>query len=164
MNPTRFLEHVDRTYKPAPALLSLIPVERLDWAPATNMMTIRGLIHHLSARTGVHGLVTGDFDPSRCWGDNDDPASTTPGKARERLTKAVEEVEKSLSKVSIEDWEHRIVEMPWGVKGTLETMAYALIVEHFLNHKMQLFLYLKLLGIPVDTGTLYFGLLPGQKH
>jgi hypothetical protein len=29
--------------------------------------------------------------------------------------------------------------------------------EHFVNHKMQLFTYLKLLGFPVNTETLYIG-------
>ena len=27
--------------------------------------------------------------------------------------------------------------------------------EHFTNHKMQLFTYLKMLGLPVNTNTLY---------
>jgi hypothetical protein len=38
----------------------------------------------------------------------------------------------------------------------MERMAIS-FREHFTNHKMQLFTYLKLLGFPVDTGTLYFG-------
>jgi len=29
--------------------------------------------------------------------------------------------------------------------------------DHFVHHKMQLFTYLKLLGFPVNTETLYMG-------
>jgi hypothetical protein len=162
MTPKVFLDHVAATYKPAPMLFSLIPEGKLDWAPAPTMMTIRALIHHLSGRTGVSGLVTGDFDPAHCWGDSDDPASTTPETASTRLAKAIEETKKCLRDVSMFDWENKIVQMPWGSKGTLEIMAHALIIEHFLNHKMQLFLYLRLLGVPADTGTLYFGIPAGK--
>ena len=38
----------------------------------------------------------------------------------------------------------------------MERMA-VLFREHFTNHKMQLFTYLKLLGLPVNTETLYGG-------
>jgi hypothetical protein len=38
----------------------------------------------------------------------------------------------------------------------MEAMALT-FREHFTNHKMQLFTYLKLLGLSVDTGTLYSG-------
>jgi hypothetical protein len=36
----------------------------------------------------------------------------------------------------------------------MEPMAIHFL-EHFNNHKMQLFTYLKLLGLPVNTQTLY---------
>jgi hypothetical protein len=36
----------------------------------------------------------------------------------------------------------------------MERMTIAFL-EHFINHKMQLFTYLKLLGLPVNTETLY---------
>lgn len=162
MNPTAFVAHAEATYKPAPTLFGLIPEDRLDWSPTKSMMTIRELIVHLTARTGVYGLVTGDFDHARCWGDGDDPASVTPAQATARLVKALDEVKTLFAGVSLDDWERKQVEMPWGMKGTLEVMAHTLVIEHFLNHKMQLFIYLKLLGIAVDTGTLYYGLPPGK--
>jgi len=43
-------------------------------------------------------------------------------------------------------------EMEEGMK--LERMTISFL-EHFTNHKMQLFTYLKLLGLPVNTETLY---------
>jgi hypothetical protein len=49
-----------------------------------------------------------------------------------------------------------VVSTPWGWSGKLERML-VLFREHFTNHKMQLFTYLKLLGLPVNTETLYGG-------
>jgi hypothetical protein len=42
------------------------------------------------------------------------------------------------------------------MQGKMERMSLT-FREHFTNHKMQLFTYLKLLGLPVNTGTLYSG-------
>jgi hypothetical protein len=53
-----------------------------------------------------------------------------------------------------EDFAQMPVSAPWGWKGKLEVLALS-FREHFTNHKMQLFTYLKLLGLPVDTSTLY---------
>jgi hypothetical protein len=46
--------------------------------------------------------------------------------------------------------------VPWGWKGKFELLAVGFL-GHFNNHKMQLFIYLKLLGLPVNTETLYGG-------
>ena len=48
---------------------------------------------------------------------------------------------------------NRTVSPPWA-STKLERMASGFL-GHFNNHKMQLFTYLKLLGLPVDTQTLY---------
>jgi hypothetical protein len=61
-----------------------------------------------------------------------------------------------LAGVTEEDFGNKIVSVPWGWKTKMERMALD-FREHFINHKMQLFTYLKLLGFPVNTGTLYFG-------
>jgi hypothetical protein len=62
----------------------------------------------------------------------------------------------TLTGISEQDFAHKVVSVPWGMKGKMNRMA-ASFREHFTNHKMQLFTYLKLLGLPVDTNTLYFG-------
>jgi hypothetical protein len=61
-----------------------------------------------------------------------------------------------LDGISEEDFTHKAVSTPWGMQGKMERMSISFL-EHLINHKMQLFIYLKLLGLPVDTGTLYFG-------
>jgi len=162
MTPQQFVAYVEGEFKPAPMLFSLIPNDKLDWRPKENMFTIRALIHHLSGRTGVYGIVKGDWSPEKCWADADKPEKTTPELATKRLERALEEARTLLGRVNKPDWDSKQVETPWGEKGTMEAVALGLIVNHFLHHKMQLFLYLKLLGVPVDTGVLYMGLPPGK--
>jgi hypothetical protein len=58
------------------------------------------------------------------------------------------------NEISDEDFFSKVVSAPWGFKG--ETWKAVLMANsHLLNHKMQLHLYLKLLGLPVNTQTLY---------
>jgi hypothetical protein len=61
-----------------------------------------------------------------------------------------------LASVSEDEFSNKIITVPWGWKSKMEKMALDLR-EHFTNHKMQLFTYLKLLGLPVNTETLYMG-------
>ena len=58
--------------------------------------------------------------------------------------------------ISEEDFFNKVVTAPWGYEGRI-CDAVVLTRDHFLNHKMQMFLYLKLLGLPVNTTTLYGG-------
>jgi|GEM_PF-805563 len=162
MTPKAFIAYAEQEFKPAFTMFGLIPKDKLTWAPQDNMFPMYALISHLSARTGVYGIVKGDWSPEKCWADGDDPKSITPEKAGERLRRALDEVKTLLSGVRQKDWETKEVVTPWGDKGTMEVMSHGLIVGHFLHHKMQLFIYLKLLGLPVDTGVLYLGLPPGK--
>ena len=61
-----------------------------------------------------------------------------------------------LSGITEEDFANRVVSTPWGWESKMEQMALN-FREHFTTHKMQLFTYLKLLGFPVNTNTLYMG-------
>jgi hypothetical protein len=83
------------------------------------------------------------------------PACTVP-EALAKLEKDKTTLRDVLAGVTEEDFANKIVSVPWGWKANLEKMSLD-FREHFVNHKMQLFTYLKLLGFPVNTETLYFG-------
>ena len=61
-----------------------------------------------------------------------------------------------LARFTEEDFAGKTFTTPWGWTGSLEKMSLD-FRDHFVHHKMQLFLYLKLLGFPVNTETLYMG-------
>jgi hypothetical protein len=67
------------------------------------------------------------------------------------LNEAVAYVEQEIPE---EDFFTKEITAPWGFSGEI-WKAVLMARKHQLNHKMQLHHYLKLLGCPVDTGTLY---------
>jgi hypothetical protein len=73
-----------------------------------------------------------------------------------RLEKDKATLREALAGISAGDFAQKVVSVPWGAQGKIETMALY-FREHLTNHKQQLFTYLKLLGLPVDTTTLYGG-------
>ena len=76
--------------------------------------------------------------------------------ALDKLEQDKKVLTETLSGVSEEDFQNRQVSVPWGWEAKVEMMALQFL-SHFHHHKMQLFTYLKLLGLPVNTTTLYFG-------
>jgi hypothetical protein len=58
------------------------------------------------------------------------------------------------SEVSDEDFFSKVVSAPWGFQGEI-WKAVLMAKDHQVSHKMLLHTYLKLLGLPVHTGTLY---------
>jgi hypothetical protein len=63
---------------------------------------------------------------------------------------------KAIQGLSEDDFGHKQVAVPWG-PPTPAHMALLAMAMHQSNHKMQLFLYLKILGLDVNTMTLYAG-------
>jgi ribosomal protein L6P/L9E len=80
--------------------------------------------------------------------------SCSPQEALDKLEKDKKTLRQVLEGVTQKDFTNKVVSVPWGWKGKMELMAIHFL-EHFTNHKMQLFTYLKLLGLPVNTQTLY---------
>jgi hypothetical protein len=74
--------------------------------------------------------------------------------ALDKLAKDQKILRATLDGISEADFTNQVVSVPWGWKAKMEIMAVSFL-GHFDNHKMQLFTYLKLLGLPVNTETLY---------
>ena len=163
MTKSEFYECVMDAYRPAKALIGMVPADKLEWRPKPNFMSFGQLICHVAGGTGgdLRCLFTGDWPPMS-------PEKMVEMMKLENLPSCG--VEEALSKleedkailrefldnISDDEFANKAVSTPWGTQGKMERMSIAFL-EHFVNHKMQLFLYLKLLGLPVDTGTLYFG-------
>jgi hypothetical protein len=161
MNKDEFHQYVLDAYRPAESLLRMAPADKLEWKPGPTFMSLGQLICHLSGGVGsdLRVLVAGTWPA---------PQEIEEGMKLENMpTCGVEEALRKLEQdkttlrevlagVTEEDFANKIVSVPWGWKSKMERMALD-FREHFINHKMQLFTYLKLLGLPVNTGTLYFG-------
>jgi len=161
MNKNDFVEQMRSTQQPLMRMVEMIPDDQLSWAPARGFMTLGQLIKHLTANWCiVRMMVTGDWPVS-------DPAELAEAAELEDLpfcskAEALREMQKDLDdavayiekEVSEEDFFSRTVSAPWNWTGEV-WKAVLMAKDHQANHKMQLHLYLKLLGLPVNTQTLY---------
>jgi hypothetical protein len=159
MTKNEYFECVMDTYRPAETLIRMAPADKLDWRPGPTFMSLGQLICHFGEGLGneLRHVVTGQ------WPSMDEIAegmklekmpACTVDEALKKLEKDKAILREVLDGLSEEDFAQKVVSVPWGWKAKFERMAIS-FREHFTNHKMQLFTYLKLLGLPVNTGTLY---------
>jgi hypothetical protein len=161
MKKDEYYQYAIDSFRPAESLIKMVPADKLDWKPGPAFMSLGQLIHHISSGIGseLRMLISnswpnpGEIEESMKL--NGMPSCSVQ-EALERLEKDKSTLREVLSEISEEDFANKIVSVPWGWKSPLEKMALD-FREHFINHKMQLFTYLKLLGFPVNTNTLYFG-------
>lgn len=162
MTKNDFYECVMEAYRPAEALIRMVPADKLEWRPGAKFMSLGQLICHLGDGMGaeMRCLFTGQWPYTmEQMGEMmklENYPSCTVAEAWKKLEKDKTVLREFLGSISEEDFTNKVVSTPWGMGGKMERMAIS-FREHFTNHKMQLFTYLKLLGLPVDTGTLYFG-------
>jgi uncharacterized damage-inducible protein DinB len=155
-------------YSVTSGLFDKVDDDDLDWKPATggNWMTTGQLLHHIATGNGpgFRGFVTGD------WGlpDGVDLAEMAPDEMLPPAEKmpAVEDVAQAkamlardqalaaevLAGVSEEDLATRELAAPWNPTESFNLGRHLLhSIRHTLQHKGQLFYYLKLQGKPVNT-------------
>jgi hypothetical protein len=154
-------EQIDRTEH----LLAHIPADQLEWRPRwptpepSQGMPLSRLLGHLltclagfcAALHAAHRDRLAHFERLRAR-----PVNHHCGldEARQRLREYMAHIEEGFALLSDDDLARRIptVFVPEG-----EALLTLLLgnLEHFINHKHQLFGYLKALGIPLGTRDLY---------
>ncbi len=159
MTKNEFYEVVMENYRPAEKLIGMVPADHLNWQPGPTFMSVGQVICHLSDGLGggLEMLLSGKLpsmeEVGESWKLKKLP-SCSPQEALDRLEKDKKILRQILDGVREEDFTNKVVSVPWGMSAKLERMAIGFL-GHFTNHKMQLFTYLKLLGLPVNTETLY---------
>ena len=161
MTKDEFYDFAMQAYRPAETLIRMAPADKLDWRPAANFMSLGQLLCHVSEGLGgeLRLLVTGNW-PTMEEMDKEMRLESLPAcsvvEALAKLEKDKATLREALAGISAEDFAQKVVSVPWGVQGKTEKMALY-FREHLTSHKQQLFTYLKLLRLPVDTTTLYGG-------
>ena len=175
MNWTRLLtEELENLYKVTDALFEVVDDEALDWKPATgeNWMTTGQLLMHIAGSNGpgFKGFVTGDWgmpdgmsledmEPDEMLPPADEmPTVESVAQARELLAKDRAQAFEILRGLSEEELATRELAAPWNPGDSFALGRHLLhSIRHSLQHKGQLFYYLKLQGKPVNTMH-YFGM------
>ncbi len=141
-------------------LISRVPPERLGWAPPyPNSWTIEVLLYHLvesvsgfcAVLAAVYPNELSDFaDLRESWRSGQDPRVETSNRIS-LLQSHVQHGFSLLDDSALAD----VVPTVFLKQG--ETVLSLMLhnLEHLLNHKHQLFLLLKLLGVPMSSADLY---------
>jgi uncharacterized damage-inducible protein DinB len=160
MTLRNYLSYFDDVMKPTEGLFRLIPVEKIDWKPTENSFTLGQQIAHMSGAIGVyaHGIARGE------WGfksmrerfvQNRYTPSLTVEEAIQLFTASCAEFRTAVGSLSEEDFAHGEVDTPQ--LGRVPRWRIAVLaLEHHINHKAEVFMYLKLLGVKVNTSHLYY--------
>jgi hypothetical protein len=123
-------------------------------------MNLGQLLHHLAMCPGAFvAAINNAFPPAEAmqkFMEEDLRNSKAPDVAGRELSRGWDEPRAALSRLSDADFQGKPVAVPWGPPMPL-WRACLDMAEHWANHKYQLFFYLKLLGLPVNTMTLYAG-------
>ena len=159
MTKNEYYEIVMDNYRPVEKLIGMVPADKLNWRPGPTFMSVGQVLCHLSDGFGggFDMLLSGKWPSMEEMGEGmklENLPSCSPQEALDKLEKDKKILRRVLDGVSEEDFANKVVSVPWGMTAKVERMAISFL-EHFTNHKMQLFTYLKLLGLPVNTETLY---------
>ncbi len=154
-----YLSYFDDVVGSTEKLFRLIPPDKLDWKPTENTFTLGQQIAHLSGALGVyaHGIASGD------WGFksmrerfvlNRRTPTMNVEEAVQLLNENLVEFRKVVGALTQEEFDKGEIDSPQ--LGRVPRWRLAMLaVEHHINHKAEIFMYLKLIGVAVNTGNLY---------
>jgi hypothetical protein len=157
--PTLILSKLEEQIERTQHLISLIPPDKLEWQPQSNALRVCDLLGHLLECLAGFCATVYAVNPDRlarftllrelpvnhCCGIKEvtDRISDYAVHIREGFALLVDDdLAKRIPTFFVEDGEAVITLL----LGNL---------EHLVNHKHQLFFYLKLIGVTVSTGDLY---------
>jgi hypothetical protein len=148
-------EQVDRTLH----LVALIPADKVEWKPASNSLRICDLLGHLlecfagfcatlyaiNPERLAHFKKLRELPVNHCCGSEE---------ALTRIRHYSAHIKQGFDLLDDSDL-RRVVKTTFVREG--ESLLTLLLgnLEHLINHKYQLFIYLKLLDTPLSTSDLY---------
>jgi hypothetical protein len=164
-------QQINETFNVAERLVKLLDEKDLSWKPSetNNWMTTGQLLFHLGQSCGipVKGFITGQWAMPAHSDMNDSNAEKKLPPAEklqsvntinEALTLIATDRNLALDSINLcseEDFSTKLVPAPWNPTPVNLGKQLLGMIDHFNQHKAQLFYYLKLQGKPVNTMHLY---------
>jgi hypothetical protein len=140
-------------------LLSLVPRDKLEWQPLPDSFRVGDLLGHLLESLAGFCAALYGLDPQRLahFAGLRERAVNHPcgiEEARGRIGEYLAHIREGFAELTDADLARRV---PTVFTTTGEAGLTILLnnLEHFSNHKHQLFFYLKLMGVRVATHDLY---------
>jgi uncharacterized damage-inducible protein DinB len=160
-------ERLARAYRVTDRLIDLVTDADLDFKPetGTNWMTVGQLLEHIAGCGGVtFEYFVGGRAASRAPEDGANgglpmadalPTVTSVAEARRKIEADRQLAADILAGVSDEDLEMRPSPVYWDPREVSLGQRISEMVDHLVQHKGQLFYYLKLMGRDVNTSLLW---------
>lgn len=155
------LEKVNEQLERIQHLLMLMPSDRLRWRPEleTEALTLGAVIGHLlECLAGVCAVLyaahPGELSHFARLKEQPVNHECAPAEATERIQTYRLHIEEGFARLSDVDLARRIPTLFVSDGEPLLTLLLGNL-EHLVNHKYQLFFYLKMLGVRVGTPDLY---------
>jgi hypothetical protein len=148
------------------ALVARAPEGRLAWRPDESFLTLGAVVQHVctAVGAGLRDVVDGGWAiaPGSGEGSGLPPAEAFPTvqSVKEGLDLIDADwklFERSFARIDEATLNTQVCRIPWMAPGTTLAEYLLLTTEHLSNHRMQLFMYLRLMGVKVDTSNLYGG-------
>ena len=157
--PPLILAKIEEQIERADHLLARVPPDKAEWRPLPDSLRICDLLGHLleclagfcATFYALDSLRLAHFLRLRELTVNH---SCGIEEARERLRHYLSHIREGFDVVTDADLA-RLLPTVFVPDGEAALTILLGNLEHFINHKHQLFFYLKLLGVPVTTGDLY---------
>jgi len=161
MTVQQFYDYAVVTLSPTEPLFRLVPPERKDWKPADGSFTAGQLMLHMAEALhfNAKGIRENEWElPSmrHIFVANRKINSATVDEALLRYNETSAEflnVFAAMSNDEFQTGEVDSVQLGRAQKWRIALFA----LDHHLNHKAELFMYLKLMGVNVTTKELYRG-------
>ncbi|MCI0707577.1 MAG: DinB family protein [Ignavibacteriae bacterium] len=163
MTIPQFLSYVDYLVKSTDHLFQQVPPDKIDWKPTETSFTAGQQMAHI---VGAMGVYCGGFTKGE-WGSatmrerfmmNRHTPSLNVEEACAQLKVQHAEFIRRVNELSEEDFAAGEIFAPQFNGKVPRWRAALLFIEHHINHKAELFMYLKILGVKVHTGHLYRGM------
>ncbi|MFA6469035.1 MAG: DinB family protein [Bacteroidota bacterium] len=159
MSPQQFRDYAEKQLAPTEPLFLLVPPEQKDWKPTGDSFTAGQLMHHMASalRFNANGIARNDWAlPSlrHVFITNKRTPSATVDECVNLYRENAKYFLDIFSAMSEEEFQTGVLDtLQLGRAQKWRMSLFAL--EHHLNHKAELFMYLKLMGAKVTSRELY---------
>ena len=161
MKKQEFIEYYKACAIPMVAMMRIAPKDKLDWKPKDKSWTLGQLLNHCSETPQLlEALALDKWPTPEELNQMMANSLKIPNKDGETAAKdfqaLVDKIVKVISGVSDEDFLNKKTKSLFGGEEVLGKQ-FQFWTDHQNFHRVELFMYLKLIGLPVDTMTLYMG-------
>lgn len=159
MTVPQYLAYFDEMMRPTASMFRLVPADGIDWKPTDNSFSLGQLMAHIALSLGFYGrgIAYGDWGVKsmrEIFVRNRHTPAFSFEEAVQLLEENYKEFKQRIGTISEDDFNNGVVDSPQLGRAPRWRLAM-LAVEHTVNHRAEMFMYLKLLGVKVNTGTLY---------